>query len=359
MTIDKSKLSPSLLIPPGVSLQEILNTKNMSQKELAIRTGLTTKHLNQIIKGNKSLTCSTAIKLENALGVPASFWNTLEANYSEERLKIQELKSITQKEFDCLNLIPHKELRKFGFIEEKVGSAFLIKELRNFFKINNLLNLSKLANQITFRKSIKVNRNFYSILAWTRMCEIEASKIEVKEYDVKRINSALSEIKNIIMLNDINIVIAKLTLIFSKYGIAFKVTRNLAGAPVQGMIRKLSKKVILGLTMNDKYADAFWFTLIHEIGHLLNSDFGDLFIDLDFSSRELNKKEKQADRFANNFFIPENKYNSFILKNDFSETGIIKFAKEENVLPGIVVGRLQREGKIQKNSHNGLRFKFS
>ena len=265
---------------------------------------------------------------------------------------------ITQEEIDCLNLIPHKELRKLGFLEERSDSIFLIEQLRKFFNISNLLNLPKLANQIAFRKSIKVNYNIYAMLAWIRMCEIETSTIEVKEYDVEKVKSMLPEIKNI-MLDDINIAIKKLTSLFSECGIAFKVTHHLPGAPVQGVIKKLSDKVILCLTIRNKYADIFWFTLIHEIGHLLNDDFSNLFVDLDHSSRELNEKEKQADSFAGNFLIPIKKFNLFISKNDFTKKSITAFAKEENIIPGIVVGRLQHDRIIQRNWLNNLRIKYS
>ena len=47
MATNMNGLSLDFLIPPGDSLQEILDAKNISQKELAIRTGLTTKHINQ------------------------------------------------------------------------------------------------------------------------------------------------------------------------------------------------------------------------------------------------------------------------------------------------------------------------
>ena len=358
MATNMNDLSLSLLTPPGETLQEILSTKNISQKELAIRTGLTTKHINQIINGNKSLTYSTAIKLENALGIPASFWNTLEANYCEEKLKIQELNCITQKEINCLKLIPHKELKRLGFLEKKLESIFLVEQLRRFFNISNLLNLPKLANQIAFRTPIKVKHNFYALLAWIRMCEIGTSAIEVKEYDVKRVNFLLPEIKNIMML-DINIAIERLTTLFSKCGIAFKVTPNLPDVPAQGLIKKFSNKVILCLTIKNKYTDVFWFTLLHEIGHLLNDDFHNLFVDLDTSSRELNEKEKRADHFANDFLIPKKEYHSFILKNDFSKNSIIAFAKAENIIPGIVVSRLQNDKIVSKSWCNELKVKYS
>ena len=71
---------PDYAVPPGQTLQETIETLGMDQRELAKRTGLSIKHVNQIIKGAASITQDTAIRLERVTGVPARVWNNLEAN---------------------------------------------------------------------------------------------------------------------------------------------------------------------------------------------------------------------------------------------------------------------------------------
>jgi HTH-type transcriptional regulator / antitoxin HigA len=70
-------------IPPGVSLRETLETIGMTQAELAKRAGRPQKTINEIIAGKAAITAETALQLERALGIPASFWNNLERNYQE------------------------------------------------------------------------------------------------------------------------------------------------------------------------------------------------------------------------------------------------------------------------------------
>ena len=53
----------------------------MSQSELARRTKRPIRAINEIIKGDKSLTPATALQLEKALGVPAHIWTGLESRY--------------------------------------------------------------------------------------------------------------------------------------------------------------------------------------------------------------------------------------------------------------------------------------
>ena len=87
--------------------------------------------------------------------------------------------------------------------------------------------------------------------------------------------------------------------------------KNFAGAPVQGFIRKNDNKIILSMTIRRAFADEFWFTLFHEIGHLLNGDIaGNQFID--YADSKSNMEEK-ADEFASNAFKESKKIISFFI----------------------------------------------
>lgn len=76
-------------IHPGEILKEYLTDSGMSQKELAIKTGLNKTFLNEIIKGKRPITMATALKLEKAFSFDAQFWGNLQLIYDEavERLK--------------------------------------------------------------------------------------------------------------------------------------------------------------------------------------------------------------------------------------------------------------------------------
>ena len=75
--------------PPGETLREQLETMGITQRELARRTGLSEKHISHLVNGDVLLTARTALLLEAALNVPASFWLRLEATYREKLARIQ------------------------------------------------------------------------------------------------------------------------------------------------------------------------------------------------------------------------------------------------------------------------------
>ena len=79
--------SSYIATPPGATIKEQLNDRNMSQKEFAARMDLSEKHVSKLINGEVQLTQEVALRLEMVLGVPAKFWNNLEAIYREKIIK--------------------------------------------------------------------------------------------------------------------------------------------------------------------------------------------------------------------------------------------------------------------------------
>lgn len=75
--------------PPGATIKEHLKDKGMSQKEFAARMDLSEKHISKLINGEVQLTPEVAVRLEVVLGVPAKFWNNLEAVYREKLIKVE------------------------------------------------------------------------------------------------------------------------------------------------------------------------------------------------------------------------------------------------------------------------------
>jgi len=78
----------TIAIPLGATIREQLENRGMKQKEFALRMGLSEKHISRLINGQVELTQDVALRLESVLGVPASFWNNLEAIYREKLARV-------------------------------------------------------------------------------------------------------------------------------------------------------------------------------------------------------------------------------------------------------------------------------
>jgi Zn-dependent peptidase ImmA (M78 family) len=141
-------------------------------------------------------------------------------------------------------------------------------------------------------------------------------------------------------------------------GVAAVFVRELPGTHISGAAYWLSnEKAIIMLSLRHKTDDHFWFTFYHEAGHILSQDKKGIIVDAkDFYG---NEHDDEANIFAADFLIPPKEYDQFILANPrIDEKLISQFAARLGIAPGIVVGRLQKEGRLQFSWHNGLKRRF-
>lgn len=330
---------------PGENIQEKLSSSGMSRKELAIRTGVTEKHICTVVNGDKGISTAFARKLgyvfENA-----SYWLDLQAKYDEYQMRIQEENDISQEEIALLKPL-HDILAYFierGYLHNNCGDASKVMQLREFLQISNLTLIPKVSYNAAYRAQLtsNVKVNPYVLFAWQRLCEKETENIPVsRNIDRELLRSSVEKIKQL-MLGNINKGIQELQNIFADCGIAFQVVKNFRGAPVQGFIKEVGgSKLILCLTIRGKRADRFWFTLFHEVAHILNGDFKARFVDFDSIS---GKAEELADQYARDTLIAPEKYRKFIMSRDCTSwSSIVAFAEAIGVEPFIVLGRLQND----------------
>ena len=107
---------PDYAVAPGETLQEVMASLEMNQKELAKRLELTEQTLIRIFKGEQPISYATANRLELVTRVPARFWNNLEAEYREQLAKQEERQRLAA-DIAWLKTIPVRELTERGCLE--------------------------------------------------------------------------------------------------------------------------------------------------------------------------------------------------------------------------------------------------
>jgi len=82
-------------IHPGEVLkEEFLGPMGISVYRLAKETGLSQIRIGQIVKGERSITAETAVKLGKFFSVPAEFWMNLQTLYDIEEARKRYKKDI-------------------------------------------------------------------------------------------------------------------------------------------------------------------------------------------------------------------------------------------------------------------------
>ena len=336
--------------PPGATIKEQLMDKNMTQKEFAVRMGLTEKHISKLINGDVNLTYDVANRLESVLGVPAKFWNNLEARYREKLLKIEEENQMDEDIAIAKNL-PYNEMSSFGWVEKTSNSIEKVTNLRKFFEVTQLTLINDIRlNQIICRKLSITQKSDLALIAWTQKARIEARNIETSKINIDLLKQSLPSLHSL-TIQDPEDFCPNLCSTLSKCGIALVFLPHLSGSYLHGATFFEKNKIVIGLTVRGKDADRFWFSFFHEIGHIILKHIDHIY--------DINEKDElEADKFAKDILIDEQNFSHFIQKNDFSKSSIITFANELQIDPGIVVGRLQKEKYIPYDRFNILKKKY-
>ena len=347
-----------LISHPGETIAEYLEERCMSQEELAVRTGFSKKHISEVVNGKKGISAEFAKALEYALGVPMHFWVNLQANYDKDMLIYHEQNNISKEELGIVKKLKDviKMGEKYGVLLNENKAEARLFELRNLCQVINLCVIPEVlaTKGRAYRKAKNMKIDQTILYVWLVVSEKHAENTGSQNtYDEAKLRKRLPEIKKCMFLEQQSAII-KLQTIFEECGITFHVMQYVKGAPVQGYIKKQGDRILLTMTTRRKFADEFWFTLFHEIGHILEGDFQkDYHIDFE------EDMENNVDSFAANYLINPDAYKTFLSQKDFSEASIIRFAKKQKVMPFIVAGRLQREfGNYQLWSKLKVRYEW-
>lgn len=345
-------------IHPGIYLKDTLESMDIPQTELSKRIGLSRKVINEIIGGRAPITPDSAVLFERALRIPARIWINLQKNYDLSVAYKAEEERISA-DLQHLKLFPVKRMIENGWLPSVSSKEDKIKALYNFFGITRLDNLNN-STAIQFRRSLRPNYSKEAIFVWLRKGELDIETLEVETFNKERALSLIPELRSLTILKP-EIFQPRLVDICASVGIAVAFIPELPKTFINGAAfwENNSKAAIL-LSLRFKSNDHFWFSFFHELGHILLHGKKDSFVDIDENclTEGQNEKEVEANRFAEETLIPRSYWEHLISDQPFSKSKIVAHAKQLKIAPGIIVGRLQREGYLPYSHLNALKVKF-
>ncbi|MBR6592651.1 MAG: HigA family addiction module antidote protein [Prevotella sp.] len=84
------ELTPYISTHPGELIKDELKERGMTQKQLAMETGIKPSVLSETINGKRNLSLNVAITLEKALDIPADIWMNMQTQYELDSAMISE-----------------------------------------------------------------------------------------------------------------------------------------------------------------------------------------------------------------------------------------------------------------------------
>lgn len=360
MAIDRqASWRPSWAVPPGEVLLEALEERGMSQAELARRMNRPVKTINEIVRGKAAITPETALQLELVLGIAASFWNKLEAHYREQLARVQADEDL-EREAGWVQRFPIRDMVRRRLLSGARSGAAQTAELLRFFGVSSPAAWERhwKTAAASFRRSAAFTASPEAVAVWLRLGEIKAGEIECAPFDAQRLEATLPAIRPLTRKKPLAFW-PELVELLRGCGVALVLTPEFAGTHLSGATRWLSPtKVLVQLSLRHRSDDQFWFALFHELGHVLRSGKRQAYLDSATPGSDLNQDEDEADQFARNQLIPMDVYQRILEAPDLTAEYITHVAEQIGISPGIVVGKLQRDGRLRHSAMHFLKEQF-
>jgi HTH-type transcriptional regulator/antitoxin HigA len=356
-------IQSDLPIPPGEYLEEVLEEYGMTKDELARRMQRPASKLSRIFSGVKAITPETALQLETVLGVPAHVWTSLEAQYrlALARREQSEQAELLKEEVALVKRFCYAELAQLGAVPESVGPLEKVQAMRRFFGVSRLTLVEGVRDyQPAFRiGAARANApSPHAIAAWLRFGELKARSIRCAPFNSDALYRSLGTISELTRKNP-STYHSVLQKTLAAAGVALVLCEHFPGTRAHGATFRMHKgKAVLMITPRGAYADIFFFSLFHEIGHLLLHRGDEMIIEANDPGKTNMRREEEADRFAADALIDAESYRLFTEAGSFMRAEIEDFARKIGVHPGVVVGRLQHDELLAHNQHNTLRLRM-
>jgi len=350
---------PTWVSPPGETILDILSDREISPECLAKNVGYDLNYIENLFNGKQEISEQLAHKLAETIGPDAEFWLTRERQYRDDVSRIY--RNTTRTEDNWLDELPVKSMQAFGWISKTDSKSKKVIDCLDYFGIADISAWkdvsAEFVSETRFRTSPTFNQEVGATAAWVRFGETKASKILCKLWNKNLLISSLENIKALTHIAEPKLFIPALKNILNDCGVALVISKTPEGCPASGMAKFLSEdKALIMLSFRYLSDDHFWFSLFHEVGHLILHGRKSTFVDGD--GFECTKEEREANDFSALTLIPEN-FRKNMRAHSTNYRSIIKFAKAVGISPGIVVGQMQHCGILKANHMNKLKIRYS
>jgi len=336
------KLVSARPVAPGRILKRELEARGWSQKDLAAILDRPEQALSEIVQGRKQITPETALALGKAFGTSPELWLNLETRYRLALAARSAGDDLVERRSRLYSLVPVRELRRRGWISDVDDAADLEQEVKRLLGVASLDEPVGLT--LAARRTATKSPDQGALLAWVRRVEQLAARVTARPFDRARLQAGMAGVLALTAREDR---IAELPRLLAGLGVRLVIVPHLPGTSLDGALLLDEAGPIVALTLRYDRLDSFWFTLLHELEHLLQGHSGGRLEDLDAAPAG-DADEGAADHAAAERLVPDEQLAAFVARVTpfFSKASIESFAASIDRHPAIVLGRLQHDDHV-------------
>lgn len=340
------------VVTTGDFIAEWMEDEDINAAELARRLDVTPKHVSELLSGKAPLSHQLSLVLERVTGIPARVWNMYESGYRGVLARKVANENLAE-QYGQAKEFPLPYLRKFGYITaasgdraRTVGDVLGILGVANFDSFYNTWSHGSVA----YRRSAVGRKNTPALATWLALAERHHDELrDVPAFNRAGLEALVPVLRSLTSGEPaaaVNETIERLRGV----GVVLCFIPPVPGLGIHGATRWLKHTPVIQLSLLWKSDDQLWFTLFHELGHVLIHGDKNLYL-----SGEKNAVEDEANDYASDILIPRAYEHLLPRKRDIK--AIEAAAAELGVAPSIVLGRAQRKTKDYSWGHD-LRRKF-
>ena len=346
---------------PGVYVKDAIEELGMNQSEFALRTGLSIKNVSTLVSGDSNITFEVAVKLAAFFQNSVEAWLNLQTKYdlyqNEENQRIE-----YENDWKIIKLFDKKFVNDYLCISfEAKSKEDIVNTFRWKFNVGTLQALTRPDMYAFYKTSVTKDLNEKTTImrnAWISIAEREAREISCSSFNKEKIISNTKYLRSL-TLETPETFEPKLKEFLASCGVKLVILPYLANSNVSGVTKWIGNENCALVAINDcgKDADKIWFSLFHELGHVIKNHKRHLTISYD-KNKILDEDEIEANAFAENSLIDKDAYEEFVNKQNFSLQSIDKFANKQGVADFVVIGRLQKDKLVSWDKFQNRKIKY-
>lgn len=359
MLNDGTTQKPDWVSPPGHTIISILEERELSVEQFAQHMGHSAAMAHKLLDGSHPIDAELARRLSSVIGASVNFWMAREYDY---RASLGEPANVRVRSLgDLIGRLPISDMKKFGWIENVRSRDDQIAECLDFFGVSSLAQwqgrYDNAFRNAAYRRSSTFAPCEIATTAWLRQGEIDTQNDKVSSWSPKVLESLIPHFLKLTWYKSPALFLPKLKEAFARSGVKFAIIRAPKGCSASGAVRVLEDGTP-HIQASFRYLsdDQFWFSLFHEIAHLL-LHYDQMPI-LENAALTEERCEQEANEFAAQCIVPTSHREEFLSLGS-SRFPIIQFSKKIGVAPGLIVGQLQHEGIIGFNQMQHLKRRYS
>ena len=348
---------PDWVVPPGASINNLLNKLEIEKDEIAESLNLTVIQMNQLISGKQRITSEIAQGLANILGGSVNFWLKRDEIYVSELDRLNMDSNVEVESW--IKSLPLNYLSDYGWVERDSNPQKFESRILAFFDCDSFsewkaINSDRL-EAVLFRSSKSYEKNEINTLVWKWIGEKQALERTLPKFNRERFIKVLPSVKQISSLQSPKMIIERIRERIEPTGVTVTTAKAPPGCRACGATWLLeSGNPLIHLSFRHRSNDHFWFTFFHEAAHIALNHNEHQLIRKNLSTLDLDAKEIEANRLAASIIIPDEIWKGLI-QSDLSDKTIINYARKAGIAVGVIVGQLQRAKILKFNTKTYLK----